>query len=318
MRSFKKQSFVILAAVLLALVACRLPGASAPTPIVFPTPNLTMTALYNPDQGIPPTATPVLLFPSATPGTTVQQPSPTAAPVLIPTVTPTPEATATARPATRPGPVVKAPLMWVAPNNIDGNLGDWHNDVTYPINNVVYGAANYTGASDVSGEFRIGWDYRALYIGVRVIDDHVVQTQHGAYIYKGDDVEVQLDTDLYGDFYVNAITADDYQLGFSPGVPPGTSPEAYLWYPSGKAGVPAGVQVGVAMLSNGYVLEIAIPWSVLGIKPRKGMEMGFAISISDNDNATLAVQQTMVSNDPYRKLTDPTTWGTLVFYDPGK
>ncbi len=317
MRRFDWKVAILLFALMVVLVACRLPGASAPTPIVFPTPNLTMTALYNPDQSIPPTATPIPLSLPTPTAAAVAQPSPTAV-VLIPTVTPTAEATATARPATRPGPAVKAPLMWVAPNSIDGNLGDWHNTVTYPINQVVYGAANYTGASDVSGEFRVGWDYRALYFGVRVVDDRVVQTQHGAYIYKGDEVEVQLDTDLYGDFYVNALTADDYQLGFSPGVPPGTSPEAYLWYPAGKAGAPAGVKVGVAMLGNGYVLEIAIPWSVLGITPKKGMEMGFAISISDNDNASTAVQQTMVSNDPYRKLTDPTSWGTLIFYDPGK
>jgi len=57
---------------------------------------------------------------------------------------------------------------------------------------------------------------------------------------------------------------------------------------------------------------------VFGRKPTPNTRMGFAINLSDNDASGQAVQQTMLSNDPFRTLTDPTTWGTLVFYDPGK
>jgi len=205
----------------------------------------------------------------------------------------------------------------VAPNTMDGNLNDWRTTTTYPIANVVYGAANYTGAGDLSGTFRIGWDYRALYVAVQVVDDALVQSEHGAAIYKGDDVEIQLDTNLYGDFYINAVNADDYQIGLSPGSPPGTSPEAYLWYPPGKARALPEVDLGVKLTSSGYVLEAAIPWTIIGFKPYPGLSMGFAISLSDNDDAAHAVQQSMLSNDPYRTLL-PTSWGTLAFYDPGK
>lgn len=313
----------------LTLASCSLPGLSTPTPFVFPTPDLTLTAVAN-STAIPPTATkeptsPTTAAPTPTPGDTPTTP-PSATPTsLPPTNTPLPTATftptpipPTPTPARRPGPVVRAPLLWVAPNHIDGNFVDWRTRTTYPIKYVVYGQANYNGPSDISGKYRIGWDYRALYIGVEVTDDHLVQTQHGKDIFKGDEIEIQLDTNLYGDFYIRGLNIDDYQIGVSPGSPPGTSPEAYVWYPAHKAGKTPSVDIGVQLEDHGYNIEFAIPWAMLGFKPHIGMQMGFAINISDNDNAGKAEQQTMISNDPYRALADPTTWGTLVLYNPGK
>ncbi len=310
-------------AALLVGVACALPGLKAPAPFASPTPNLTMTAFFSPQLGVPPTATPreqatlpptaAFVVATATPAFSPTPLPPTAVPTAPPPTSPPPPTPV----PSRPGPVVRAPLLWVAPNNIDGNLDDWRTTTTYPIANVVYGAANYNGASDLSGTFRIGWDYRALYVAVQVVDDQLVQKEHGAALYKGDDVEIQLDTNLYGDFYINALNGDDYQIGLSPGNPPGTSPEAYLWYPAAQARTVHAVELGVKLTSDGYVMEAAIPWTIIGFKPYPGLKMGFAISISDDDDPNQAVQQTMLSNDPYRTLL-PTSWGTLVFYDPGK
>ena len=316
---------LVLGVALLVGVACGLPvGLKPPAPFASPTPNLTMTAFFSPQLGVPPTATPAGEATTSPPQPATPPPTVTSAvpPTPLPPTAVPPSPTPTSPPAptplpSRPGPVVRAPLLWVAPNTIDGDLSDWRTTVTYPIANVVYGAANYSGASDLSGTFRIGWDYRALYVAVQVVDDHLVQNEHGAAIYKGDDVEIQLDTNLYGDFYVNALNADDYQIGLSPGSPPGTSPEAYLWYPPGKARSLPEVDIGVKLTSTGYVLEAAIPWTIIGFKPYPGLSMGFAISLSDDDDPTQAVQQTMLSNDPYRTLL-PTSWGTLVFFAPGK
>jgi len=71
------------------------------------------------------------------------------------------------------------------------------------------------------------------------------------------------------------------------------------------------VTIGSISSSGLWRLEAAIPWSVLGISPYKGMHLGFAISVSDNDNPGTQ-QESMVSNAPGRMLTDPTTWGDLV------
>jgi len=47
------------------------------------------------------------------------------------------------------------------------------------------------------------------------------------------------------------------------------------------------------------------------VTPYGGLSMGFALSISDNDAAGQALQQTLVSSNGLRKLTNPTTWGVL-------
>ena len=61
-----------------------------------------------------------------------------------------------------------------------------------------------------------------------------------------------------------------------------------------------------------YRIEVAIPWSLLGVTPYDGMRLGFAVSINDNDDTTKNVQQTMLSTAQYRNFLDPTTWGELV------
>jgi hypothetical protein len=42
------------------------------------------------------------------------------------------------------------------------------------------------------------------------------------------------------------------------------------------------------------------------------MRYGFAFAVSDNDNPNANEQQSMISNVPDRRLTNPTTWGNLV------
>jgi hypothetical protein len=42
------------------------------------------------------------------------------------------------------------------------------------------------------------------------------------------------------------------------------------------------------------------------------MKLGLAVSVSDNDDTTKNVQQTMASSAPNRSLVDPTTWGEIV------
>jgi hypothetical protein len=94
-------------------------------------------------------------------------------------------------------------------------------------------------------------------------------------------------------------------------------PDAYLWFPSARAGRPTGVTVSAHQdaTGNGYYLEAAIAWSVLGVTPAGGNQYGFALSSSDNDTPGTAEQQSMISSAPGRRLTNPTTWGTLVL-DP--
>ena len=67
--------FFGLTVLLLATLACSLPGLSAPTPFVFPTPDLTMTAIFNPtlDPNVTFTSPPPLA--TTTPSPTIGNPA---------------------------------------------------------------------------------------------------------------------------------------------------------------------------------------------------------------------------------------------------
>jgi hypothetical protein len=160
---------------------------------------------------------------------------------------------------------------------------------------------------------RVGWDKNYLYLGVRVIDATYVQNASGANLYKGDSVEILLDTNVSADYYLASLSSDDYQLGISPGSPTaGQNMAAYLWYPASAEGPRGNVLIAARPRDDGYVIEAAIPWGIFGVTPFNGQHFGFAFSVSDNDNPNQNVQQSMVSSSPIRILTDPTTWGDLV------
>lgn len=301
----------------LALSACTLPGFSTPTPFEFPTPDKTMTALFEPTE--PPPATSAATAtqeageteaaPTNTPMPTDTEVPPTA--IEKPTNTPEPT-TSYAGPAARPGPNVPANYL-KDPPKIDGDLYDWDEGILKIINYVVYGDDKHTGDLDASGTVVIGWDEDYLYMGIRVKDETYVQIADGQNIYKGDSFEILLDTHTSYDYYLSSMNWDDYQIGISPGKGnPGNDEECYIWYPTAKRGSTCEVKAAAKKSGKGYFLEMAVPWDLLDITPQAGDLYGFAISISDNDDPGTAKQQSMVSNVSTRYFSDPTTWGDLV------
>jgi len=305
---------------LLSLSACNYPLTSAPTPFEFPTPNLTLTAVFSPPQVVTATPTqPATSVPSATvqmvePSETVSptsEPSSTATQVP-PTSTPVPTNTPVSYvgPGQRGGPSMTAGYL-DQPPTIDGSFDEWDLDQNFA-DSVVAGASNWTGDADLSARATWGWDSTNLYLAARVKDDRYVQNASGKNIFKGDSVEILIDTNVSGDFYLRDLTADDFQLGMSPGSgAPGNDPQAYLWYPNSQAGERQKVKIGAMKTDDGYRIEAQIPWSTFGITPVAGEHFGFAFSVSDNDNTSQNVQQSMVSNVATRVLADPTTWGDL-------
>jgi hypothetical protein len=300
--------------ILLVTLACDLPFQARPTAIVFPTPNATMTALFSMVNVTATPVTPVVQVITATnPPATM-----TYTPTTVPTSTATPvPPTATEVPTdtavvvyNRSNSSASAAYLSTAPD-INGNWGDWSTK-QYSSGYLVYGKANWTGEADLDSAYRIGWDKTYLYVAVKVKDDTYVQNESGDNMYKGDSVEILLDTNLTGDFYTQALNSDDYQLGLNPGKGDINGPkDAFLWFPRSKTGGVQNVNIGSSLIDGGWMIEAAIPWSTFNIKPYTGMHLGFVLSVSDDDNPDKAVQQSMVSSDPHRVLTDPTTWGDL-------
>jgi hypothetical protein len=316
-----KQFSLMAVGIILILVAlaCNFP-ALIPTTPNQPTPDLTMTALFS--SGIlgsltaPPTFPPTLTSLPPTVTFTIEEPTHTltpATPTLTYTISPPPTVEITPlNPGSRPA--VVANYLWDSPPTLDGDWGEW-TATEYGANSVVFGASRWSGPADLSSSFKIGWDAKNLYIAAKIKDDVYVQTSTGQSLYKGDEIELQIDTNVDGDFYLSQLNSDDYQLGNSAGRPDVNGfKEAVLYFPKNLARTLHEVQIGSKAEPGIYRIEFAVPWTVLNITPVDGMRLGFVLCVSDNDLLSQNVQQSMVCNVPGRKLTNPRTWGDLILH----
>jgi hypothetical protein len=299
------------------LFGCAASSQAKPTPLDLSPVKLSVTAAIKESQTS--AARRVTLPPPAAqlPNLTLQ-PSFTAAPVTpAVTVTQSPPSISNETFTETPEGLVRKKGKVVAsflnkPPVLDGYWDEWTTQA-YPVTNVVYGADQISDRNDLGGSFRIGWDDTYLYVVEKVGDDSYVQRDTLADIYKGDSLEIMLDTQLQADFKSAQLNDDDYDLRISPGNPdPGKHPEAYLWFPRNLSASLPKVRIAALGESDVYRLETAIPWSVFGITPQVGMHFGFALRINDDDDVDLDIQQSAVANVPGANLSDPTTWGDLV------
>jgi serine/threonine protein kinase len=202
-----------------------------------------------------------------------------------------------------------------SPPMLDGRLDEWTGQL-YEIPHEVFDPEeSRSGPTDLYGRFHIGWNADNLYLGVQVTDDVHVQIESGRLLYKGDDVEIQVDRDLLSDFNDSELSSDDGQVGLSAGDFDSLAPEAYIWLPSSREQPGTTIAVAVQQSGDGYTLEAAIPWWVVGGRPTVETAVGFCLNLSDNDVPNTAQQQAMISTAPMRKWGDPTTWGTLILVD---
>jgi hypothetical protein len=268
------------------------------------------------------------------PSPTPQPPTPTEQPPIsvtlqYPTDTPGP-ATATTAPiqntatstvpppslATRPNGTPVHAFHINNPPTIDCNVSD-----LVPLNNVIdqptFGAENWSGVSDNKADYSLAWDSNNLYLATHVTDDVHAQIALGELLFRGDSLELLLDANLQGDYNSDELSADDFQMGFTPGENKVGGPDSYLWFPRDKSGRPNGVTVMGCQdeTGNGFYLETSVPWSTFGVSPIAGSTFGFTLSVSDNDVKGTEQQQSMISSVSARRLTNPTTWGTLIL-DP--
>ena len=195
------------------------------------------------------------------------------------------------------------PLKPDPPPAIDGDLGEW-SGVPNPHHlnrkeQVVWGEGRWTSPDDLRGTVWLAWRNEHLFLAVDVHDDKFCQTQRGTSLWKGDHVELFLDTIPGIETDRNSLGRGQFQFGFSPGNFQQTgdklldiSPEAVIFRPAEMKA--EGIRVAASRTESGYTLEAAIPWSLLGIEPRLGMPLGVEVGLSDTDGDE-SVQETMMT-----------------------
>jgi hypothetical protein len=187
---------------------------------------------------------------------------------------------------------IPIPLKPDPPLTIDGDLGDW-NAVPDAIEintkeHATYGGANWKSAQDLSATVHLAWRQETLYVAAEVTDNVLRQTERGSNLWKGDHVELYLDTAPDTDPDKNIFGPRQFQIGLSPGNFSQTgdaladiTPEAYAFLPAGATA--KGTQVGATRTANGYIIEAAIPWTIFNFKPQVGLPLGVEVAVSDTD-----------------------------------
>lgn len=227
-------------------------------------------------------------------------------------------APSTSEPQTTPAPPAGSDRVEAfavsTPPAVDGDFGEWPGVQGISSAYRVFAAGSWDGSSDLQATWRLAWDSQNLYVAVTIVDDLHVQTQQGTQIFRGDSVEMQIDTEPgAGATRVNPAT---YQIILSPGDFGGLPPSVVRFRGTGSGEIvqAAGHAIDVAARrrSDGYTLEAAIPWDDLNATASGSATFGLALNANDNDTPGSAQQEVMLSNVPTRTLTDPSTWGTLV------
>lgn len=246
-------------------------------------------------------------------------PAPTSTATEVASGTPTASATASVTPTppeSRSGNGQNLSVRrCTATISVDAVDDDWkklEGVLSFVLGSNTYGEAEWLGTDDLSGSARLCWIDSTLYLFAEVKDDVHVQTQQGRYSWKGDEVELLFDAELRDDYYEEVWNGDDTQLGLSPGDFGEIQAGVTQYHPTTEDRVNVEIAARRAIEAGGrYVIEAAIPWSILRVTPTDNANYGFCLAISDNDHAGTAQQDSMVSHCTGLLVREPTTWVTL-------
>lgn len=182
-------------------------------------------------------------------------------------------------------PLAKAPL-------IDGSLGkdEW--------------AA--TTINTDSGSVYINFDNTFLYIAADIKDASPLQNKHNAAdIWNGDAIELAFSTRSGLSSNRRILYPEDYHLGFKIGA----STEVFDWA-NKRAIQPTSFKV--KSNANGYTMEAAIPWSLLGGKAweiGQQYDLEVAIDLGNGDARQQQIRWNSAKREGFN--TSPALWGSL-------
>jgi len=229
---------------------------------------------------------------------------------------------------------------------VDGDLSDWVGVAWNTVdqkNQVVYGVGAWGWDKDMSFKYAVRWEPKGLLLAMDVSDNLMVQEKKGADMWEGDHIELWVDADLEGDYNEAVNSADDFQIGLSPGNFKDLKPEVHIWVPSVDKESIREIELAAKQREGGYTIEVRLPASFLfqnvekrvGVDPsprtlkritkeqmalqsgvlasgelKAGFRLGIMVDGSDCD-AAHQPQKCLLSTSPERQWGDPTTFNLL-------
>ncbi len=161
---------------------------------------------------------------------------------------------------------------------IDGKADDWA-DNGFRVEIVSGRDGVYLPADDLDVAFRLGWDARGLLLLLKVTDDVHVEYPDGEHFWREDCVQL---------FFAEKRGGKDLIFAFlSPGLDP-SYPELRQYLTDKRSNEelkkqPPTIEAARTKTGTGYVMEVLLPWSNLGIEPAVGREVGFQLFVDESD-----------------------------------
>ena len=154
---------------------------------------------------------------------------------------------------------------------VDGNLNESFWNISTPVAKTINGTPNN------SASFGVAWDGTYLYVGVDVADA-ALYSDTPASPWEDDAIEIYIDANNN-----KGTTYDSYDRQIV---------KAYntsgIWEQNNNT---AGIIHATTAVSGGYSVEVAIPWSNLGISPAAVATIGFDVGVNDDDNGGVRESQ---------------------------
>jgi uncharacterized protein YjdB len=155
---------------------------------------------------------------------------------------------------------------------------------------------NVVGTTNNTATFGVLWDSNNLYIGAKVLDANLFSDSSDPW--EDDGIEIYIDAN---NNKLSTYDGLDNQI-----IKNYNKSTVYT-----KLGI-TGLQHAWAAISGGYSIEIAIPWSQLGIAaPAQGTTIGFDIGYDDDDNGSTRDGQA-VWNGTVNNYSNTAGFGSLV------
>ena len=164
---------------------------------------------------------------------------------------------------------------------IDGKGDDWGTrgfrvEAMHDISQALYDSPR----ADMSdAKVRLGWDARGLLVLINVVDVSPLEDDKLDSLWTKDSVELYMTSQLGG--------KDFFQLLLSPGVDGKHKAIRQYFYDLRTSEALKSVKLACSAArtktANGYVMEVLLPWSNLGVTPAPGVTVGAQVMINDID-----------------------------------
>jgi predicted O-methyltransferase YrrM len=162
---------------------------------------------------------------------------------------------------------------------IDGAMEDW-GDSGFCVDFVTAPDGRILPVDDFDVKFRLGWNHKGLLVLAEVRDDVPVEHENPSRLWQRDCVELFLSKSVGSTHRHQVVIASGADPKYK-----AMRQKIYDWrIPDQKTGELT-AQASSRVSTNGYVVEVMLPWSNVGVKPDLGVEPGFQFVANDEDGS---------------------------------